>query len=146
MGKRRTLRMTIDTKIDAKLITLYCFRNTIIERFHRQGQLSQDDMKAFNKEVLNRIYTFLDCTRNRSKREKDLFLGRLTAELDGYTAGWDEPEFDENLWSGEKNCRELIRRNEQAKKALAARQALGQPLSSTAPRRPPSTRSRGPIP
>ena len=138
MGKRRTLRMEVDTKIDAKLMTLYCFRNTIIERFHERGQLSQDDMKAFNKEVLNRLYTFLDCTRNRSKREKDLFLGRLTAELNGYTAGWDEPEFDENLWSGEKKCRELIRRNEQAKKALAAGQALGQPLSSTPPLPQPS--------
>ena len=77
-----------------------CVRNTCIETFHAAGKLSGAEMKAFNKEVLNRIYTFLDCTRNRSKREKDLFLGRLTAELDGYTAGWDEPEFDENLWSG----------------------------------------------
>ena len=133
MGKRRTLRMTSDTKIDAKLMTLYCFRNTIIERYHRQGKLSDDEMMAFNKEVLNRIYTFLDITRNRSKREKDLFLGRLAVDLDVFTAKWDEPEFDTNLWSGEKKCMELLRLHEQAQKALAAKQALGQSPGPAAP-------------
>ena len=37
-------------------MTLNCVRNTIIENYHCQGKLSDDDMKAFNKEVVNRIY------------------------------------------------------------------------------------------
>lgn len=100
--KRRTLRMTVDTKLLAKAMTINCVRNTILERYHLQGQLSDDDMKAFNKVVVNRIYTFLDCLLNGSESEKDLFLGKMVSIAEGYTVNWDALEFDGKMWPGEK--------------------------------------------
>ena len=109
MGKRRTLRMAVETKFLAKAMTINCVRNTILERYHLQGKLSDADMKAFNKEVVNRIYTFLDCLHNRSATERDLFLTKMVAATEAFTAKWDEPEFDGNLWQGAKTLKERIR-------------------------------------
>jgi len=36
-----------------------CVRNTIIEDYHSQGKLTDEEMKAFNKEVASKLYTFL---------------------------------------------------------------------------------------
>ena len=102
MVKRRTLRMTVDTKMLAKAMTINCVRNTILELYHQQGKLSDDDMKAFNKVVVNRIYTFLDCLLNGSQSEKNLFLGKMVTIAEGYTVNWDEVEFDGKMWPGEK--------------------------------------------
>lgn len=100
--KRRTLRMEVETKMIAKAMTINCVRNTILEQYHLQGQLSDADMMAFNKVVANRIYTFLDCIHNRSEREKNLFLGKMVGIAERYTGKWDELEFDGNIWPGEK--------------------------------------------
>jgi len=101
--------MAVETKMLAKAMTINCVRNTIIESYHQQGKLSDDDMKAFNKVVVNRIYTFLDCIHNRSERERNLFLGKMVATSERFTAKWDEPEFDKNLWQGAKTLKERIR-------------------------------------
>lgn len=105
--KRRTLHMTVDTKLLAKAMTINCVRNTILELYHQQGKLSDDDMKAFNKVVVNRIYTFLDCLLNGSESEKDLFLGKMVTIAEGYTVNWDALEFDGKMWPGEKAFLEL---------------------------------------
>jgi len=140
MGKRRTLRMTVDTKMIAKAMAINCIRNTILERYHQQGKLSDDDMKAFNKVVVNRIYTFLDCIHNRSKREKDLFLGKMVGISAGYTGNWDDPEFDGDTWQGVEAYLEEVRVHDEAMALLAKNQAPGQPISSTSPHPLPSKR------
>ena len=114
MGKRRTLRMEVDTKMMAKAMTINCVRNTILETYHRQGKLSDEDMKAFNKEVANRIYTFLDCLNNRSATERDLFLAKMIVEVEAFTTKWDELGFDGNLWQGAKTVKERIQQIERA--------------------------------
>ena len=101
-------------------ITHLCVRNTVIEGYHLGGKLSDADMKVFNRQVVNRIYTFLDCLLNRSTREKNLFLGKMVAASEPFTAKWDEPEFDGNLWEGEKARWEYIRRIERMVKAAKA--------------------------
>ena len=100
MTKRRTLRMEVDTKMIAKAMTINCVRNTILERYHMDGKLSDADMKAFNKQVVNRIYTFLDCLNNRSATERNLFLAKMVATSEAFTAKWDDLEFDGDLWQG----------------------------------------------
>ena len=140
MGKRRTLRMDVETKMIAKAMTINCVRNTIIEHYHQQGRLSDADMKAFNKVVVNRIYTFLDCIHNRSEREKTLFLWKMVCISERFTGNWDELEFDGDIWPGEKAFLEEMRQIQRMKKevpaSMAKKQAPGQSLRSTAPRPP----------
>jgi hypothetical protein len=116
MGKRRTLRMAVETKMIAKAMALNCVRNTVIEKYHCEGKLTDADMKAFNKVVVNRIYTFLDCLRNRSEREKNLFLGKMVAISERFTGNWDELEFDGDIWPGEKAFLEEIRQIQRREK------------------------------
>lgn len=144
MGKRRTLRMEVDTKMIAKAMAINCVRNTLLEPYHQRGVLSDDEMKAFNKQVVNRIYTFLDCLNNRSAAERDLFLAKMIVAVEAFTTKWDELEFDGDLWQGAKTVEE---RNQQIKSAgegakslLARNQAPEQPISSTPTDPPPSMR------
>ena len=102
--------MNNELKVIALAMTLNCVRNTVIENYHCQGKLTDADMKAFNKEVANRIYTFLDCWLNRAGQERDLFLGKMAAASESFTAKWDEPEIDKTLWSGEKSLEDRIRK------------------------------------
>ena len=97
----------------ALAMTLNCVRNTVIEKYHCEGKLSDADMKAFNKEVVNRIYTFLDSWLNRSDKERDLFLGTMAARADGFVKTWDEPELDKNMWAGSTTMKERIRQIQQ---------------------------------
>ena len=99
----------------ALAMTLNCVRNTVIEKYHCEGKLSDADMKAFNKEVVNRIYTFLDSWLNRSDKERDLFLGKMAAGADPFVRKWDDPELDRNLWAGAKTMKERIRQIQQRK-------------------------------
>lgn len=99
----------------ALAMTLNCVRNTVIEKYHCEGKLSDADMKAFNKEVVNRIYTFLDSWLNRSEQERDLFLGTMAARADGFVKNWDEPELDKNLWAGAKTMKARMRQVHQPK-------------------------------
>lgn len=142
MGKRRTLRVEVDTKMIAKAMAINCVRNTVLERYHLQGKLSDADMKALNKVVVNRIYTFLDCIHNRSEREKNLFLGKMVGISEPYTANWDELEFDGDIWQGEKayleETRQYQRMKEEGMALMAKKQATGRPLSSTPPLPQPS--------
>jgi hypothetical protein len=109
MAKRRTLRAIVETKMLAKAMTINCVRNTVIEQYHLQGKLSDADMKAFNKVVVNRIYTFLDCIHNRSERERNLFLGKMIEISERFTGKWDDLEFDGDIWPGEKAFLEEMR-------------------------------------
>ncbi len=39
----------------ALIMSVNCVRNTIIENYHAEGKRSDDEMKAFNKEVANKL-------------------------------------------------------------------------------------------
>ena len=80
----------------AILMTLTCVRNTVIEEYHARGSLSQKDMKAFNKEVADKIYTWLYVYYRGSVKDKInlLRLATFSGEPD-----WDIPELDEGYAS-----------------------------------------------
>ncbi len=42
----------------ALIVAVNCVRNTVIEDYHADGKLSDGDMKNFNKDVANKLYTF----------------------------------------------------------------------------------------
>lgn len=78
----------------AIIMAIACVRNTIIEEYHARGSLSQDDMKAFNKEVANKLYTWLHIYYEGDKED---ILG--LAEISKFCGGhdWDEPKIDEGI-------------------------------------------------
>lgn len=81
----------------ALLMTVNCVRDTVIEDYHGRGSLSQKDMKRFNKEVSNKIYTFLHYLIAGSPEERDAIL--KTAGL-FYPRDWDKPKFDTSIKKG----------------------------------------------
>ena len=58
----------------ALLMAVSCVRNTIIEDYHAQGKLDDAEMMAFNKEVANKIYTFLTFLFAKPVEDQDAFL------------------------------------------------------------------------
>jgi hypothetical protein len=75
----------------ALLMAVNCVRNTVIEDYHAQGKLSNAEMMAFNREVANKIYTFLTYMISRPMEDWDDFLGAMSWM---YPHKWDQPKFD----------------------------------------------------
>lgn len=84
----------------ARHIALQCVRNTVIEKYHIAGKISDAEMKEFNIEVANKIYSFLELVTNPNlKQEHDIaFNGVLgLTPLLYKPEHWDIPEFDERF-------------------------------------------------
>ena len=78
----------------ALVMAANCVRNTIIEDYHAEGKLSQEDMKNFNIEVSNKIYTFLHYLFSKPSPEKEKFLSVADRF---YPIDWDKPKLDEDM-------------------------------------------------
>ncbi len=80
-------------------MTLHCVRNTIIEDFHAQGKLSNENMKFFNKEVANKIYSYLQILLNPyyEKERKLLFTDHTLRIAFHLPLDWDTPKFDKDF-------------------------------------------------
>jgi hypothetical protein len=87
----------VDEKIIKELalmIALNCVSNTTTEEYHSQGSLSAQDIKKFNAEVTNKIYTFLWFMFNGSQSEKTALLEVVKWT---YPDKWDRPVMDEDI-------------------------------------------------
>jgi hypothetical protein len=74
----------------ALIMSVTCVRNTIIEKYHSDGKLDDTDMEAFNRQVADRIYTFLNYLLG-TKRD----MGDLMEALRQYLpTDWDPPQRD----------------------------------------------------
>jgi hypothetical protein len=78
----------------ALLMAVNCVRNTVIEDYHAQGKLNNSEMKAFNQEVANKIYTFLNFLLNKPDEDRDAFLGAMGVM---YPSNWDQPRIDRDF-------------------------------------------------
>jgi hypothetical protein len=81
-------------------MALHCVRNTVIENYHCRSSISDPEMKAFNKEVVNNLYTFLQIIMNSDyRRERELVLksNEYAPALYYRPEGWDEPEFNTDI-------------------------------------------------
>jgi len=88
----------------AKMITLNCVRNTVIEDYHARGSLSQEDMKAFNIEVCSHIYTALHIYLKGTKQERAELL-YLWSWMGGIS-NWDDPEINKNTMEALKQLKQ----------------------------------------
>jgi hypothetical protein len=68
-----------EAKTLALIMAVNCVRNTVIEDYHSEGKLTDQEMKAFNKEVADKLYTFLE------------YLYSM------YPTNWDQPALDPDL-------------------------------------------------
>lgn len=78
----------------ALLLAVNCVRNTVIEDYHAGGHLSDSQMMTFNKEVCNKIYTFLEFMFNRPQAEQQAFLSAMSLLR---PSNWDKPVLDEDF-------------------------------------------------
>lgn len=81
----------------AKAITAQCFRNGLIEDLHSEiPALTDEVMKKLNKDVCNRVYTFLllclsDDMTSAVQLLYNLAFGNMC------TSSWDSPEIVDNM-------------------------------------------------
>jgi hypothetical protein len=80
-----------ESKSLAMRIAAYCVRLSIIEQYHQEGKLSDEEMKAFNKEVVNRLYTFFKYANSELPEERTATAEILYAH---HPRNWDEPVLD----------------------------------------------------
>jgi hypothetical protein len=78
----------------ALLMAVNCVRNTVIEDYHAEGKLNDTEMKAFNQEVANKIYTFLRFLLDKPIEEREAFLGAMGMM---YPSNWDQPKMDKSF-------------------------------------------------
>lgn len=83
-----------DIKKIALLMAVTCVRNTIIESYHDKGKITNEEMMAFNKEVANKLYTFLNFFFNPNTKESEVFAEMMERS---YPSNWDTPELDERM-------------------------------------------------
>lgn len=72
-----------------------CVRNTVIEKYHSAGKLTDPEMEQFNREVADKLYSYLQLCYN-PKLEKH----RLALFNQPYFAvlpDWDPPTFDRDF-------------------------------------------------
>jgi hypothetical protein len=74
----------------ALIMSVTCVRNTIIEKYHADGKLDDNDMEAFNRQVADRIYTFLHYLLSTARDASDL----IEALRHYMPTDWDVPQRD----------------------------------------------------
>ncbi len=87
-----------DTNIQdlALAFAVHCVRNTVIENYHASGKLSDTEMKAFNIEVSNKLFTALSFLLDpRLKADQEEFNNLLTLF---FPSDWNRPVFDSEMW------------------------------------------------
>jgi hypothetical protein len=86
------IKLTAYFQSIALRMALHCVRNTIIENYHTTGKLTDSEMAVFNREVANKIYSFLQIVLNPR------YSGDLQYALEWLDRPeWDEPVFDKSF-------------------------------------------------
>lgn len=80
----------------ALLISVHAVRNTVIEEYHAKDKITDQEMMIFNKEVVNKIYTFLQIILNPKYQKEKEALSKQTIVF-YLPHGWDEPKLDESI-------------------------------------------------
>ena len=91
----------------ALLMAVNCVRNTVIENYHAAGRLDDSEMKAFNQEVANKIYTFLHYLFVKPDVDRDAFQRAMGAM---YPKNWDQPKLDRDFVEAVKILKRIEKR------------------------------------
>lgn len=87
----------------AKILAVTCFRNGLIEDYHVSYGISDTDMKALNKDVVNRIATVLYWWKEGKFASLNLEFGFAAS----CAKEWDDPE-DSELAESEQMFYEML--------------------------------------
>ena len=96
------------------LMAVNCVRNTVVETYHTEGKLTDDDMKAFNREVTSKLYTFLSLYFGKTEAQSKIAFLDLMAH--NYPTGWELPKLDRGFV---KDTKRLVRRRSKGKSTEA---------------------------
>jgi hypothetical protein len=91
----------------ALLMAVNCVRNTVIEDYHAAGKLDDGEMKAFNQEVANKLYTFLQFLFLKPDEDRDTFLCAMGVM---YPKNWDQPRMDTDFVETVKIAKRIAKR------------------------------------
>lgn len=80
----------------ALLMTLHCVRNTVIEDYHSSGKITDDEIKKFNIEVSNKIYSFLELLTNKDLTEYWSTIIN-NPKVFYMPTNWNQPRFDKEF-------------------------------------------------
>ncbi len=77
----------------ALVLSAVCVRNTIIEDYHASGKITDSEMEAFNRQVADRVFTFLGFMFGAEKDYED-FMTMASAQ---HPHKWDRPKLDQGM-------------------------------------------------
>lgn len=95
---------TAELKHLAPLMAVNCVRNTIIEDYHALGKLSDPEMKAFNQQVANKLFTFLTYLFDKLAEDQQAFLNVMSFM---YPTNWDQPKLDRSFTKAVKKFKKM---------------------------------------
>ncbi|MGY0218040.1 hypothetical protein ACWJJH_11780 [Endozoicomonadaceae bacterium StTr2] len=75
----------------ALTIAANCVHESMIEEYISQGKLSQEDANVFNRQMTNKLYTFLTYLLNKPAQDYAMLMESLSKN---YPQNWDMPELD----------------------------------------------------
>jgi hypothetical protein len=122
---------TSELKQPALLMAVNCVRNTVIEKYHSEGKLIDLEMMAFNREVADKLYTFLHFIQEKPSADRAAFL---EAAGTMYPHDWDEPQLDRDLT---KAAAFIKRHGNPFKAAAVPKKPAGSPRSRLRPTKKP---------
>ena len=81
----------------ALIIAANCINKSIIETSNNNKEITDDQMTAFNKQLSDKIYTFLSYLLTKTPSEYSLMMDAMTKN---YPENWPLPCLDEQLLKG----------------------------------------------
>jgi hypothetical protein len=79
----------------AMVMAVVCVRNTVIETYHTDGKITDPEMMTFNKEVVNRLYSFLTLYFAETDEVKKIAFVNVVERY--FPHGWDFPKLDRSF-------------------------------------------------
>ncbi len=78
----------------ALIITANCMKQSVIEQCHDKEKISDDELNTFNKQMSDKIYTFLTYLLNKPAQEYSVMMEALAKN---YPESWPLPDLDEGF-------------------------------------------------
>ena len=76
----------------ALILSANCIRQSVIEECQKKGQINDQQLSQFNKEMSDRIYTFLTYLLQKPAEEYTVMMEAMAKH---YPEGWDQPELSQ---------------------------------------------------
>lgn len=78
----------------ALIIAANCTRESELDESLKQGNLSQEQLNSFNRQMSNKLYTFLTYLLNKPADEYSVMMEALAKH---FPENWEAPELDQSF-------------------------------------------------